>query len=122
MEPALRDCSTPKRPECTPRPGSPPWAEAGAHVATQARRGPEVARAVSASEPPTPLPVQSSTTPAPSPIASASPEDKIKELENHIESNKKRFAKRQADASRHIASFERRYKDDPERVKELRRL
>jgi hypothetical protein len=75
---------------------------------------------VSASEPPTPLPVQSSTTPAPSPIASASPEDKIKELENHIESNKKRFAKRQADASRHIASFERRYKDDPERVKELK--
>jgi hypothetical protein len=75
---------------------------------------------VSASEPPTPLPVQSSTTPAPSPIASASPEDKIKELENHIESNKKRFAKRQADASRHIASFEKRYKDDPERVKELK--
>lgn len=75
---------------------------------------------VSASEPPTPLPVQSSTTPAPSPIAAASSEDKIKELENHIESNKKRFAKRQADASRHIASFERRYKDDPERVKELK--
>ena len=80
----------------------------------------DVSAPTSASEPPTPLPVQSSTTPAPSPIASASPEDKIKELENHIESNKRRFAKRQLDASRHIASFERRYKDDPERVKELK--
>ena len=45
--------------------------------------------------------------------------DKIKQLEGYIEGNTKRFSRREESASRHIASFKRRYADDPERVKEL---
>jgi hypothetical protein len=45
--------------------------------------------------------------------------DKIKQLEGYIEGNKKRFARREEDAARHIASFKKRYANDPSRVKEL---
>jgi hypothetical protein len=66
--------------------------------------------------PPTPAPPSS---PAPTPVAQMSDADKIKQLEGYIEGNKKRFSRREESASRHIASFKRRYADDPERVKEL---
>jgi len=62
-----------------------------------------------------PAPVQSAPTPAPE----MSDTDKVKQLEGYIEGNKKRFARREADAERHIASFKRRYANDPSRVKEL---
>jgi hypothetical protein len=62
-----------------------------------------------------PAPVQTSPTPAPE----MSDADKIKQLEGYIEGNKKRFARRESDAARHIASFKKRYADDPARVKEL---
>ena len=62
-----------------------------------------------------PAPVQSAPTPAPE----MSDADKIKQLEGYIDGNKKRFARREADAERHIASFKRRYANDPSRVKEL---
>ena len=66
--------------------------------------------------PPTPAPpVQPATTPTPE----MSDADKIKQLEGYIEGNKKRFARRESDADRHIASFKKRYANDPERVKEL---
>jgi hypothetical protein len=62
-----------------------------------------------------PAPVQSAPTPAPE----MSDTDKVKQLEGYIEGNKKRFARREEDAARHIASFKRRYANDPSRVKEL---
>ena len=62
-----------------------------------------------------PAPVQTAPTPAPE----MSDADKIKQLEEYIEGNKKRFARRESDADRHIASFKRRYANDPDRVKEL---
>ena len=62
-----------------------------------------------------PAPVQSAPTPAPE----MSDADKVKQLEGYIEGNKKRFARREEDAARHIASFKRRYANDPARVKEL---
>ena len=66
--------------------------------------------------PPTPAPpVQPATTPTPE----MSDADKIKQLEGYIEKNTKRFARRESDAARHVASFKKRYANDPERVKEL---
>ena len=62
-----------------------------------------------------PAPVQTAPTPAPE----MSDADKIKQLEGYIEGNKKRFARREEGAARHIASFKRRYANDPGRVKEL---
>ena len=62
-----------------------------------------------------PAPVQSAPTPAPE----MSDTDKVKQLEGYIEGNKKRFTRREEDAARHIASFKRRYANDPGRVKEL---
>jgi len=62
-----------------------------------------------------PAPVQS----APTPVPEMSDTDKVKQLEGYIEGNKKRFARREEDAARHIASFKRRYANDPARVKEL---
>ena len=56
---------------------------------------------------------------APTPTPEMSDGDKIKQLEGYIESNKTRFAKREADAARHIASFKKRYANDPDRVKQL---
>ena len=72
-----------------------------------------------------PPPTAASPTPqapaatAPTPAPEMSDSDKIKQLEGYIEGNKTRFAKREADAARHIASFKRRYANDPDRVKEL---
>ena len=72
-----------------------------------------------------PPPTAASPTPqapvatAPTPAPEMSDSDKIKQLEGYIEGNKNRFAKREADAARHIASFKRRYANDPDRVKEL---
>ena len=62
---------------------------------------------------------QASAATAPTPAPEMSDSDKIKQLEGYIEGNKNRFAKREADAARHIASFKRRYANDPDRVKEL---
>jgi hypothetical protein len=62
-----------------------------------------------------PAPVKTAPTPAPE----MSDADKIKQLEGYIEGNKKRFARREEDAARHIASFKRRYANEPGRVKEL---
>jgi hypothetical protein len=62
-----------------------------------------------------PAPVQS----APTPVPEMSDTDKVKQLEGYIEGNKKRFARREEDAARHIASFKKRYANDPGRVKEL---
>jgi hypothetical protein len=59
------------------------------------------------------------TTPAPTPAPEMSDADKIKQLEGYIEGNKKRFSRRESDAARHIASFKKRYANDPGRVKEL---
>ena len=72
-----------------------------------------------------PPPTVASPTPqapaatAPTPAPEMSDSDKVKQLEGYIEGNKTRFAKREADAARHIASFKRRYANDPDRVKEL---
>lgn len=72
-----------------------------------------------------PPPTAASPTPqapaatAPTPAPEMSDSDKVKQLEGYIEGNKTRFAKREADAARHIASFKRRYANDPDRVKEL---
>jgi hypothetical protein len=68
-----------------------------------------------ASAPTPPAPVATAPTPAPE----MSDADKIKQLEGYIEGNKTRFARREQDAARHIASFKRRYANDPGRVKEL---
>jgi uncharacterized membrane protein YgcG len=62
---------------------------------------------------------QSPVATAPTPTPEMSDGDKIKQLEGYIESNKTRFAKREADAARHIASFKKRYANDPDRVKQL---
>lgn len=70
-------------------------------------------------EPPTPATPAPPSSPAPTPVAQMSDADKIKQLEGYIEGNKKRFARREEGASRHIASFKKRYANDPERVKEL---
>ena len=72
-----------------------------------------------------PPPTAASPTPqapaatAPTPAPEMSDSDKVKQLEGYIEGNKTRFAKREADAARHIASFKKRYANDPGRVKEL---
>ena len=68
-----------------------------------------------ASAPTPPAPVATAPTPAPE----MSDADKIKQLEGYIEGNTKRFARRESDAARHIASFKKRNPDDPGRVKEL---
>lgn len=68
-----------------------------------------------ASAPTPPAPVATAPTPAPE----MSDADKIKQLEGYIEGNTKRFARRESDAARHIASFKKRYANDPSRVKEL---
>lgn len=69
--------------------------------------------------PPTPATPPAPVSTAPTPAAEMSNSDKVKQLEGYIEGNKTRFAKREADAARHIASFKRRYANDPDRVKEL---
>ena len=69
--------------------------------------------------PPTPATPPAPVTPAPTPTPEMSDADKIKQLEGYIEGNKKRFARREEDAARHIASFKKRYANDPSRVKEL---
>jgi hypothetical protein len=69
---------------------------------------------------PSPATPPAPTTPAPTPVAQMSDADKIKQLEGYIEGNKKRFARREESAKRHIESFSRRYANDPERVKELK--
>ena len=58
--------------------------------------------------------------PSPSPAPALSKEEKIKQLEDHIERNKRRFARREESAKRHIEGFSKRYANDPERVKELK--
>ena len=58
--------------------------------------------------------------PSPSPAPALSKEEKIKQLEDHIERNKRRFARREESAKRHIERFSKRYANDPERVKELK--
>jgi hypothetical protein len=70
--------------------------------------------------PPTPATPAPPAAPAPTPVAEMSNEDKIKQLEGYIEGNKKRFARREESAKRHIESFSRRYANDPERVQELK--
>ena len=76
---------------------------------------------LAAPEAPTAAPTPSApAAPAPIPTPEMSDEDKVKQLESNIEANKKRFAKRESDAAKHIASFEKRYSNDPERVKELK--
>lgn len=69
--------------------------------------------------PPTPATPPAPVSPAPTPAPEMSDADKIKQLEGYIEGNKKRFARREQDAARHIASFKKRYANDPSRVKEL---
>jgi hypothetical protein len=69
--------------------------------------------------PPTPATPPVPVTPAPTPAPEMSDSDKIKQLEGYIEGNKKRFARREEGAARHIASFKKRYANDPARVKEL---
>jgi len=70
-------------------------------------------------------PLEASPTPqspvatAPTPTPEMSDGDKIKQLEGYIEGNKTRFAKREANAAKHIASFKKRYANDPDRVKQL---
>ena len=58
--------------------------------------------------------------PSPYPAPALSKEEKIKQLEDHIERNKRRFARREESAKRHIEGFSKRYANDPERVKELK--
>jgi hypothetical protein len=74
--------------------------------------------------PPTPAaspsPMSEPPPPTPSPTPALSKEEKIKQLEENIENNKKRFARREENAKRHIESFSRRYANDPDRVKELK--
>jgi hypothetical protein len=69
--------------------------------------------------PPTPATPPAPVATAPTPAPEMSDSDKVKQLEGYIEGNKKRFARREADAARHIASFKKRYENDPSRVKEL---
>lgn len=69
--------------------------------------------------PPTPATPAAPVANAPTPTPEMSDSDKVKQLEGYIEGNKQRFAKREADAARHIASFKKRYANDPDRVKEL---
>ena len=69
--------------------------------------------------PPTPETPAAPVANAPTPTPEMSDSDKVKQLEGYIEGNKQRFAKRKADAARHIASFKKRYANDPDRVKEL---
>lgn len=59
------------------------------------------------------------TTPAPTPAPEMSDEDKIKQLEGYIEGNKKRMARREADADRHIKSFAKRH--TPEETEQLKK-
>jgi hypothetical protein len=59
-------------------------------------------------------------SPSPSPAPALSKEEKISQLETYIENNKKRFARREESAKRHIESFSKRYANDPDRVKELK--
>ena len=74
--------------------------------------------------PPTPAagpsPMSEPPPPTPSPAPALSKEEKIKQLEENIENNKKRFARREENAKRHIESFSKRYADQPERVQELK--
>jgi|688.fasta_scaffold43702_6 hypothetical protein len=69
--------------------------------------------------PPTPATPAAPVATAPTPSPEMSDADKIKQLEGYIEGNKNRFARRESDAERHIASFKKRYANDPSRVKEL---
>ena len=69
--------------------------------------------------PPTPATPPAPVATAPTPAPEMSDSDKVKQLEGYIEGNKTRFAKREADAARHISSFKKRYANDPGRVKEL---
>lgn len=62
---------------------------------------------------------QASVATAPTPTPEMSDSDKVKQLEGYIEGNKSMFAKREADAAKHIASFKKRYANDPDRVKQL---
>lgn len=76
---------------------------------------------LTAPEAPTAAPTPAAAaTSAPAPTPEMSDDDKVKQLEGYIEGNKKRFAKREADAAKHIASFQKRYANDPERVKALK--
>jgi hypothetical protein len=74
--------------------------------------------------PPTPAagpsPMSEPPPPTPSPAPALSKEEKIKQLEENIENNKKRFARREENAKRHIESFSKRYADQPEKVQELK--
>jgi hypothetical protein len=65
--------------------------------------------------PPTPATPPAPVTTAPTPAPEMSNSDKIKQLESYIESNKARFAKREDDVAKHIASI----KNDPSRAKQL---
>lgn len=56
---------------------------------------------------------------APTPASNISDSDKVKQLETYIETNKQRFAKREADAEKHISSFKKRYPNDTEKIKKL---
>jgi hypothetical protein len=69
--------------------------------------------------PPTPATPPAPVSPAPAPAPEMSDADKIKQLEGYIEGNTKRFARREKDAARHIASLKRRYSDQPDKVKEI---
>ena len=69
--------------------------------------------------PPTPATPPAPVSSAPTPSPEMSDADKIKQLEGYIEGNTKRFARRESDAARHIASVKKRYANDPSRVKEL---
>jgi hypothetical protein len=69
--------------------------------------------------PPTPATPPAPVSPAPAPAPEMSDADKIKQIEGYIKGNTKRFARREKDAARHIASLKRRYSDQPDKVKEI---
>lgn len=69
--------------------------------------------------PPTPATPPAPVSPAPTPAPEMSDTDKVKQLEGYIEGNTKRFARRESDAARHIASLKKRYADQPDKVKEI---
>jgi hypothetical protein len=69
--------------------------------------------------PPTPATPPAPVATAPTPAPEMSNSDKIKQLESYIESNKARFAKREEDVAKHIASFKKRYSNDPSSAKQL---
>jgi len=122
-----------KYPEPTPSPTSPTPTTSEGIPLDQAQRNYELNKKLTGEASKTlgvplempPPPTAASPTPqapaatAPTPAPEMSDSDKIKQLEGYIEGNKNRFAKREADAARHIASFKRRYANDPDRVKEL---